>query len=140
MRGRWPAGLEYIDKLEGSVETKERFKSILHTVSRGTRFGGIRPTRHWRNVSSNCAGRPSGRPNDRATSGRAEPSVRRSTNREIRAAATRPRGASLHEAQVRAEIALVLQPARRDVQDDRTTATGVEKKMPRPRVKIQKSR
>ncbi len=45
-----------------------------------------------------------------------------------------------HEAQVRAEIALVLQPSRRDEQDDRMTATGVEKKTRRPRVKIRKSR
>src|SRR5258708_39627104 len=37
MRGRWPAGLEYIDKLEGSGETKERVKSILCTLFREAR-------------------------------------------------------------------------------------------------------
>ena len=32
MRGRWPSGLEYIDKLEGTVESKERLKAVLETL------------------------------------------------------------------------------------------------------------
>src|SRR5260370_37627088 len=33
MRGRWPSGPEYIDKLTGSAETKERLKAIFATMS-----------------------------------------------------------------------------------------------------------
>ena len=32
MRGRWPSGPEYVDKLSGSVETKQRLKAILDTM------------------------------------------------------------------------------------------------------------
>ena len=37
MRGRWPDGPEYIDKLQGSVEAKERLKAILDTMYTQTR-------------------------------------------------------------------------------------------------------
>ena len=32
MRGRWPSGREYVDKLSGSAETKERLKTIFDTM------------------------------------------------------------------------------------------------------------
>ena len=32
MRGRWPAGPEYIDKLVGDADTKDRLKAILDTL------------------------------------------------------------------------------------------------------------
>jgi hypothetical protein len=146
MRGRWPAGLEYIDKREGSVETKERFKSILCTLFREarvlevcaqhdigeTRFEQLRET-SIQGALNSIEPRPAGRPSRACPGAQAEQiGVLQQRVRELEQA--------LHEAQVRAEIALVLQPARRDEQDGSMTAAGVEKKMPRPRVKIRKSR
>jgi hypothetical protein len=146
MRGRWPAGLAYIVKLEGSVETKERFKSILCTLFREarvlevcaqhdigeTRFEQLREM-SIQGALNSIEPRPAGRPS-RARAGTQAEQIRVLQQR------VRELEHALHEAQVRAEIALVLQPARRDEQDDRMTATGLEKKMPRPRVKIRKSR
>jgi hypothetical protein len=51
MRGRYPAGLEYIDKVEGSALAKERARAILATISGELRWLeacarlGIRETR-----------------------------------------------------------------------------------------------
>ncbi len=51
MRGRYPAGVEYVDKLDGAEADKERLKAILKTLSGEARLLeacdqlGIRETR-----------------------------------------------------------------------------------------------
>jgi hypothetical protein len=51
MRGRYPAGVEYVDKLEGAEADKERLKAVLKTLSGEMRLLeacdrlGIRETR-----------------------------------------------------------------------------------------------
>src|SRR6516225_9968517 len=80
MRGRWPQGLEYIDKLDGAEQTKERLKAILQTLSGPTRMLEacaqleIGETRfhQLRQVALQAAlsamePRPSGRPSHNAT-------------------------------------------------------------------------
>jgi hypothetical protein len=146
MRGRWPAGLEYIDKLDGSVETKERLKSILCTLFHQARvldvcahhgFGETRfeQLRHTsiQGALNSIEPRPAGRPSRAAAGAQAE---------RIRILEQRVRELeqALHEAEVREEIALVLQPTQRNEADASMTATCVEKKMRRRRVKIRKSR
>lgn len=142
MRGRLPSGLEYIDKLEGSAEEKERLKAILATMYGEKRLLeacaelGIGETRfhQLREAALQAAleaitRRPAGRPSLASLS---EPEqVRRHAERieELELA--------LQEAQVREEIALILSPARTldDAGDD---AEG--KKMRQQHVKIRKPR
>jgi hypothetical protein len=142
MRGRWPAGPEYIDKLVGEQETKERLKAILDTLYgqarllevcdqldiRETRFHQLRETA-LQGALSALTPRPAGRPS-RASASETE---------EIRA--LRQRIAELErallEAQVREEIALVLPHLQRNNGD---RDTGEEKKMPSQRVKVRKPR
>ena len=113
MRGRWPQGPEYVDKLAGSAETKERLKAILDTLYGQARLLeacqqlGIAETRfhQLREIALQSAltaiePRPAGRPS-RLSSSAAE---------QIRALQVRVQELeqALHEAQVREEIALVL--------------------------------
>jgi hypothetical protein len=145
MRGRWPAGLEYIDKLEGSVATKERFKSILCTLFHQARvvdvcshhgFGETRfeQLRHTsiQGALNSIEPRPAGRPSRASLAQTEQIRLLEQRVRELEQA--------LHEAEVREEIALVLQPTQRNEADASMTATCVEKKMRRRRVKIRKSR
>jgi hypothetical protein len=84
MRGRWPDGPEYLDKLQGSVESKQRLKAILDTLCGQARMReacaqlDISETRfhHLREAAMQAAvtaiePRPSGRPS-RAASAQAE--------------------------------------------------------------------
>lgn len=41
MRGRYPAGPEYVDTLEASPQAKQRTKMILQTVFNGARVGEV---------------------------------------------------------------------------------------------------
>jgi hypothetical protein len=145
MRGRWPDGPEYLDKLQGSLQTKERLKAILDTLYgqarlqeacaqldiSETRFHQLREAAMQAAVTA-IEPRPSGRPS-RAASAQAE---------EIRMLQQRVRELeqALHESQVREEIALVLPQLRRTDGAACTTIAGVEKKTPPPPVKIRKSR
>jgi hypothetical protein len=146
MRGRWPAGPEYIDKLVGSEQDKERLKAILDTLYGEqrlveacaeldvgeTRFHQLREAA-LQGALSAIAARPAGRPS-RAAPAEAE---------QIRLleARTVELEQALHEAQVRAEIALVL-PRRRqpDAADECGTDAAAGKKTRRRRLKIGKSR
>jgi hypothetical protein len=38
MRGRYPSGLEYVDKFDGAAEQKERLKAILATMNGALRW------------------------------------------------------------------------------------------------------
>jgi hypothetical protein len=140
MRGRYPAGPEYIDKLEGSEEAKERLKAILDTLYGQLRLLeacaqlGIGETRihQLREMVLQAAlraiePRPAGRPSRAATS---ETERIRALEQQVQEL-----DLALHEAQVRAEIALILPQHRRT--DEGETA---EKKMPPEHVKIRKPR
>jgi hypothetical protein len=146
MRGRWPHGLEYIDKLDGSVQTKERFKVILQTLMGPTRMLEacaqleIGETRfhQLRQVALQAAlaalePRPGGRPSHSATAAD-------ETIRALQARVAELEDA-LHQAQVREEIALVLPRLQRTAGADRAPDAGAdEKKMRRRHVKISKPR
>ena len=146
MRGRWPSGPEYIDKLLGSTETKERLKVIFETMYGPkrlleacaqlevgeTRFHQLRELAlqgALAAIEPRAAGRPS-----RACRSEAE---------QIRALQARIEELefALHEAQVREEIALVLPHLRRSAALDQVrTAEAPGKKTRRRRAKICKAR
>jgi hypothetical protein len=146
MRGRWPQGLEYLAKLDGSQETKERFKVILQTLMGPTRMLEacaqleIGETRfdQLRQVGLQAAltamePRPGGRPSRTAT-------AEAETIRALQARVAELEHA-LHKAQVREEIALVLPRQQRTAGGERTPDAGAdEKKMRRRPVKISKPR
>ena len=144
MRGRWPSGPEYIDKLVGSDDIKERLKVILKTLSGETRLLeacaqlGLGETRFHtlreialQGALSALEPRPAGRPS-RASTTEAE---------QIRALEQRVRELqqALHESQVREEIALVLPNLQRTTAADAPTMEA-EKKMPPQPVRIRKPR
>jgi hypothetical protein len=132
MRGRYPQGPEYIDKLEGSNETKERLKAILETVYGEarmlevcarldigeTRFHQLRETALQAALQA-IEPKPGGRPS-RSTSAEAE------QIRALQAEVDQLRHA-LHVAQLREEIALVLPRVQR-THDAAPTATAAAKK------------
>jgi hypothetical protein len=144
MPGRWPDGPEYIDKLEGSGEAKQRFKAILDTLyGRArtlevcaqlnisvTRFQQLREACMQGGLTA-IESRPAGRPRRTESAETEEIRMLRQRVRELEQA--------LLESQVREEIALVL-PHQRRADDDRASTTCVEKKMRPLRVKIRKSR
>jgi hypothetical protein len=113
MRGRWPAGLEFIDKLSGSEESKQRFKAILDTLYgqarllevceqlriRETRFHQLRETALQAALNA-IAPRPAGRPSRSAGPEADQIQALQQQVHEFQHA--------LHEMQVRAEVALVL--------------------------------
>ena len=145
MRGRWPAGPEYLDKLVGSEETKERLKAILDTLYGQvrllqacaqldlgeTRFHQLREAALQAALTA-IEPRPAGRPS-RAVTVEAD---------QIRALEQRVRELeqALHEAQVREEIALVLPHLQRTGPNDACPSAVEEKKRRPPPVKIGKSR
>jgi hypothetical protein len=144
MRGRWPSGPEYIDKLLGDAESKERLKAVLDTLYgqarllevcdqldiRETRFHQLR----WlalQGALSALMPRPAGRPSRASASQSEEIHALKQRVAELERA--------LLEAQVREEIALVLPHLQRtDGHGERET--GEEKKMPPRRVKVHKPR
>src|SRR5262245_59456748 len=147
MRGRWPQGPEYIDKLTGSVEDKERLKAVLDTMYGErrmlevcgqlgigeTRFHQLRETALQAALSA-IAPRPAGRPSRAALPESEQIRLLEQRTEELEQA--------LHEAQVRAEIALVLPHLRQseDHGEHGSTVLAEGKKMRRRRVKIRKPR
>jgi len=145
MRGRWPAGPEYIDQLVGSEETKERLKAILDTLSGQarlqeactqlglgeTRFHQLRATALQAALTA-LEPRPAGRP---SRAGMAAADQIRALEQQVQELER-----ALHEAQVREEIALVLP----HLQRTRPTGAGAsaveEKKRRSPPMKIPQSR
>jgi hypothetical protein len=146
MRGRWPQGLEYIDKLDGSVQTKQRFKVILQTVMGPTRMNeacaelAIGETRfhQLRQRALQAAltamePRPGGRPSRSTT---AEGEVVRALQERVAELEE-----ALLQAQVREEIALVLPRLQRTAGEHQPPdADADEKKMRQRPVKITKPR
>jgi hypothetical protein len=115
MRGRYPAGLEYVDKLDGAAADKERLKVILETLFGEARLLeactrlGIRETRFHQLRDRALQGaldaitpRPAGRPS-RQAAGAAELVL----GLEQALAA---KDLELQQALVREEVALILQP------------------------------
>jgi hypothetical protein len=141
MRGRWPSGPEYIDKLMGSVETKERFRAILDTLYGEarmlevcdrlgigeTRFHQLRQTALQAALNA-IEPRPAGRPSRASASQAAQIRLLEQRVQELEQ--------QLHETQIREEVALVLGGTSGH---DEREATA-EKKMPQRRVKINKPR
>jgi hypothetical protein len=136
MRGRLPAGPEYIDKLLGSAEDKERLKAILDTLYGQrrlleacaelgigeTRFSQLREAA-LQGALAAIARRPAGRP-----SRLPETEQVREQRQRIFALER-----ALHTAQVREEIALILPhvgPA-----ESPAAAVGAGKKAQRHRVR-----
>lgn len=145
MRGRWPQGPEYVDKLESSLETKERLKAILDTLYGQARLLetcdqlGISETRFHQLRAQALQGaltaiepRPAGRP-CKATTAEAELI-------ESLQARVRELEQALHEAQVREEIALVLPHLHRTDGAAEIGTVAAEKKTRRPTVKMRKPR
>jgi hypothetical protein len=143
MRGRWPTGIDYIDKLDGANATKERLKVIFETLTGETRvleacatlaigetrFHQLRETA-LQGALTALEPRPPGRPS-RTTTSDAE---------QIRALQQRvvELEQALHEGHVREEIALVLPNLQRTVGNDAVVVE--EKKMRQPLVKVRKPR
>jgi hypothetical protein len=143
MRGRWPAGPEYVDKLEGSQESKERLKAILDTLYGEARLQeacdqlDISETRihQLRQQALQAAltaiePRPAGRPSLTPTAQTEQLHALQERVQQLEQA--------LHESQVREEIALVLPHLGRSASAEATASEG--KKMPLARVKINKPR
>ena len=141
MRGRLPAGPEYIDKLQGAAEDKERLKAILDTL-----YGE-------RRLLEACAQLEIGETRfhqlrESALQGALSAIARRSAGRPTRVAETeqvreqRQRIAelerALHEAQVREEIALILPQVGRA--ESPSAAVGARKKVRPRRLRIRKPR
>src|SRR5438128_9772798 len=137
MRGRRPAGPEYVDGLDGTAQDKERLQAILATLGGQARLVeacdrlavGESRFRQLREAALQgaleaIAPRPAGRPRQ-ACSSEAE------RIRELVKAALAEKDLELHAAQVRAEVALVL---------PRVVAgeVGPEKKTRRPSAKRRK--
>ena len=146
MRGRYPAGPEYIDKLTGSPESKDRLKAILDTLSgvarlqeacdelglRYTRFHQLRETALQAALSA-LEPRPPGRPS-RPTSYETE------LIRLLQQRVTELEQA-LHVAEVGEEIALVLHRVHRTAGPDPVPTETPEGKKTRPNpVRIRKPR
>jgi hypothetical protein len=120
MRGRYPAGIEYVDKLEGEEADKERLKAILETLFGATRLleacerVGVRETRFHQLRDRALQGaldaitaRPTGRPSRQAV-------VSADRLRELEQVLAEKEWA-LQQAQVREEVALIL-PQRGEVE------------------------
>jgi hypothetical protein len=131
MRGRYPASVEYVDKVEGSALAKERGRAILETMFCGLRWQeacqrvGVRETRlhqlrhegvqaYIRSMEPGAPGRPS-----LSTTAEAE------RIRELEVALAE-KELQLQQALVRAEVALIL------------PQTELGKKGQRPSVKLRK--
>ena len=144
MRGRRPQGPEYVDKLQGSLEAKERLKVILDTMSGQLRRLqacaelNIGETRFWQLRDQALQGalaaieaRPGGRPSQNEQADRQQVHELQQRVQELEQ--------ELHHAQVREEIALILPHA--SLAEPGAAAPGDErKKTRRRRVKLRKSR
>ena len=136
MRGRYPAGPEYVDKVEGSALAKERARALLKTMFGGLRWReacqqlGVRETRlhqlrqaalqaFVRSLEPGTPGRPS----------------RAVTREAVRMAeleqALAEKELELEQALVRAEVALIV---------PRRAGAEREKKTARPSVKLRKQK
>ena len=146
MRGRWPSGPEYLDKLTASAETKERLKVIFATMFGAkrllqacaqlevgeTRFHQLRELA-LQGALSAIEPRPAGRPSRAPVSEAEQIGALQARIEELELA--------LHEAQVREEIALVLPHLRRTADPGQGGVAVVEgKKTRRRRVKMRKPR
>ena len=113
MRGRYPAGVDYVDKLDGAAADKGRLKAILQTLSGAARLLevctqlGIRETRFHQlreralqGALDAIAPRPAGRPSLRST-----PAAERIDELEQTLAENE---LQLQQALVRAEVALIV--------------------------------
>jgi hypothetical protein len=134
MRGRYPAGVEYVDKLDGADEDKERLTAILKTLAGEMRLLeackqlGLRPTRFHQLRERALQGaldaitpRPMGRPSRQslASAERVRELEQALAEKEL----------VLQQAQVREEVALIL-PQR--------TETETTKKGQRSSVKLRR--
>lgn len=137
MRGRYPAGLEYIDKVEGSALAKERARAILATMSgelrwleacqrlelRETRLHQLRQAALQALVSSLEPGR-AGRPSLQTMS-------EAQRVRELEEALTE-KERELEQALVRAEVALILPHATNGAREKKRRASAkLRKQKPR---------
>jgi hypothetical protein len=141
MRGRLPAGPEFIDKLDGAAEEKERLKAILDTMYgerrllqacielgiHETRFHQLRETA-MQGALAAITRKPAGRP---CRANMIDAAYVRNLEERVEELEM-----ALHEAQVREEIALVLP---RVTIGEPATFDGA-KKMRRRHVKIRKPR
>lgn len=115
MRGRYPADVDYVDKLAGDTADKERLKAILETLFgearllevcarlgiRETRFHQLRQ-RALQAALDAIAPRPAGRPSRQA---RADAERLHELEQALTA-----KDLALQQALVREEVALILQP------------------------------
>lgn len=143
MRGRRPQGPEYVDKLEGTLEAKERLKVILDTM-----YGRLRrlqacaelnisQTRFWQLRDEALQGaldaieaRPAGRPSQQTQADAARVRELEQRVRELEL--------EVQHAQVREEVALILPHA--SVGAAAASASGEGKKTRRRNVKLRKLR
>jgi hypothetical protein len=120
MRGRYPAGVEYVDKLDGADEDKERLTAILKTLAGELRLLeacerlGLRPTRFHQLRERALQGaldaltpRPMGRPRRRSVA-----DAERIAELEQ---ALAEKELELRQAMVREEVALIL-PQRGEIE------------------------
>ncbi len=127
MRGRYPSGPEFVDKLDGSREAKERLRVLLATVAGHLRVGdacarlGVKESRFdqlrvelLQAALAAAERRPAGRPPRQPTADENEVTCLRQRVAELEA--------ELRVALVRVEIAAALPH----------TAAGAQKKMTPP--------
>jgi hypothetical protein len=113
MRGRYPSGPEFVDKLDGSAEAKERLKVLLATLAGRLRVGdacarlGVKGSRFdqlrlelLQAALQAAERRPAGRPPRQHTPDQAEVTGLRERVAQLEA--------ELHVALVRVEIAAAL--------------------------------
>jgi hypothetical protein len=135
MRGRYPAGVEYLDKLDGAAADKQRLKAILETMFgearlleacdrlgiRETRFHQLRD-RALQGALDAIAARPTGRPSGPAM-------VDAECVRELEQALAE-KELELQAAQIREEVALIL-PQRVEEKKGRRSSVKLRKRKPR---------
>jgi hypothetical protein len=146
MRGRYPAGQEYIDKLTGSPQSKERLKAILDTLNGAarlqevcdeldlgyTRFHQLRETALQAALRA-LEPRPPGRPSRQASCETEEVRLLQQRVAELTQA--------LQVAEIREELALVLPRLNRSSGPDHAATTISDEKKMRPSpVRIRKPR
>jgi hypothetical protein len=138
MRGRYPAGVDYVDKLDGAAADKGRLKAILQTLAgearllevcdhlgiRATRFHQLRQ-RALQAALDALAPRPAGRPSLRVT-----PEAERIDALEQ---ALAEKELQLHEALVRAEVAVIVAPRIEAEPEKRGRCATVKLRKQKPR-------
>jgi hypothetical protein len=138
MRGRYPAGVDYVDKLDGAAADKGRLKAILQTLAgearlrevcdhlgiRATRFQQLRQ-RALQAALDALAPRPAGRPCVRVT-----PEAERIDALEQ---ALAEKELQVQEALVRAEVAVIVAPRVAAEPEKRGRAATVKLRQQKPR-------